>query len=63
MPGHVHEVQAAAAHLRQTVNALPTGPDKTAVREASERMIAVLANELQYCLRTGPSYELPVIED
>jgi hypothetical protein len=56
--GHHHEIETAARQLRAAVNALPAGPQKTAMREASEQMIDALRDAF-YTLRDG--HELPHI--
>lgn len=58
--GHHHEVEAAARQLREAVNALPVGPQKRAMRQASEAMIAALLTA-NYTLRNG--HELPLVDD
>jgi hypothetical protein len=60
MPGYQHVIEAAARHLRATVNALPVGPQKDAIREASEGLIAALAGA-HFTLRDG--HELPPVSD
>lgn len=56
--GHHHEIETAARQLRAAVNALPAGPQRTAMREASEQMIDALRDAF-YTLRDG--HELPHI--